>query len=62
LDKTKSFDIPKKAVYEAYIAVKKNKGAAGVDGVSIAEYETGLKNNLYNLHSRNIIPMISRIL
>jgi len=38
MDKAKSFDIPKQAVYEAYVAIKKNKGAAGIDGVSIAEY------------------------
>lgn len=52
MDKTKSFDIPKKAVYEAYLAVKKNKGAAGIDEVSIAEFETDLKNNLYKLWNR----------
>jgi len=52
MDKTKSFDIPKQAVYEAYVAIKKNKGAAGIDGVSIAEYETNLKNNLYKLWNR----------
>jgi RNA-directed DNA polymerase len=52
LDKTKSFDIPKQAVYEAYIAVKQNRGSAGIDGVSIAEFETELKNNLYKLWNR----------
>lgn len=52
MDKTKSFDIPKKTVYEAYIAVKKNKGAAGIDGVSIAEFEADLKNNLYKIWNR----------
>lgn len=35
MDKTKSFDIPMKTLYEAYKAVKKNKGAAGIDDVSI---------------------------
>ena len=52
MDKTKSFDITKETVYEAYLAVKKNKGAAGVDDVSIAEFETDLKNNLYKLWNR----------
>jgi RNA-directed DNA polymerase len=52
VDKTKSFDIPKKMVYEAYLAVKKNKGAAGIDEVSIAEFETELKDNLYKLWNR----------
>ncbi len=52
MDRTKSFDIPKQAVYEAYLAIKKNKGAAGIDGVSIAEFETDLRNNLYKLWNR----------
>lgn len=52
MDKTKSFDIPKKTVFEAYIAIKQNKGAAGIDGVSIAEFETDLKNNLYKIWNR----------
>ena len=52
MDKTKSFDIPKKEVYEAYIAIKKNKGAAGIDEVSIAEFETDLGDNLYKLWNR----------
>jgi len=52
MDKTKSFDIPKNTVYESYIAIKQKKGAAGIDGVSIAEFETNLKNNLYKLWNR----------
>jgi RNA-directed DNA polymerase len=52
MDKTKSFDIPKKTVHEAYKAVKRNKGSAGIDGVSITEFEADLKNNLYNLWNR----------
>ena len=52
MDKTKSFDIPKRVVYEAYLAVKQNRGSAGIDGVSIAEFETELKNNLYKLWNR----------
>jgi RNA-directed DNA polymerase len=52
MDETKSFDIPKKVVYEAYLAIKKNKGAAGIDEVSIADFETGLKDNLYKLWNR----------
>ncbi len=31
LDKTKSFSISKQTVWEAYLRVKANKGAAGVD-------------------------------
>jgi RNA-directed DNA polymerase len=52
LDKTKSFDISKKMVWEAYLRVKVNKGAAGVDNVSIARFEENLKDNLYKLWNR----------
>ena len=48
----KSFQIPKRLVWEAYQSVKKNKGAAGVDGQSIEEFETDLKNNLYKIWNR----------
>ena len=48
----KSFDIPKQLVWEAYKKVKANKGAAGVDGQSIEEFEKDLKNNLYKIWNR----------
>jgi group II intron reverse transcriptase/maturase len=48
----KSFEISKWEVWEAYQQVKRNQGAAGVDGVSIAEFETNLKNNLYRVWNR----------
>lgn len=48
----KSFEISKWEVWEAYQQVKRNQGAAGVDGVSIAEFETDLKNNLYRIWNR----------
>lgn len=34
----KSFDIPKMLIWEAYQKVKANKGAAGVDGQSLADF------------------------
>src|SRR6266540_855791 len=37
--KPKSFEISKRAVWEAYRRVKANKGAAGVDEQSIEEFE-----------------------
>ena len=40
--KPKSFEISKRAVWEAYRRVKANKGAAGVDEQSIAEFERDL--------------------
>jgi RNA-directed DNA polymerase len=39
LGKAKPFNISKRVVFEAYIRVKANKGAAGVDGESIADFE-----------------------
>jgi RNA-directed DNA polymerase len=52
LDKAKPFSISKQVVWKAYKRVKANKGAAGVDGESIAEFEKDLKNNLYKLWNR----------
>lgn len=48
----KSFDIPKQLVMEAYLKVKENKGAAGIDDVSIAAFEKNLKGNLYKIWNR----------
>jgi RNA-directed DNA polymerase len=48
----KPFDISKRMVWEAYLRVKANKGAAGVDGQSIEQFEQDLKNNLYKLWNR----------
>ena len=50
--KPKSFEISKMAVWEAYRRVKTNKGGAGVDGESMAEFEVDLKANLYKLWNR----------
>ena len=50
--KPKSFAISKWAVWEAYLRVKANKGAPGVDEQSIAEFERNLKGNLYKLWNR----------
>jgi group II intron reverse transcriptase/maturase len=52
VDKAKSFDIPKREVWEAFKKVKANQGAAGVDGQSIADFEADLSNNLYKLWNR----------
>lgn len=48
----KSFDIPKRLVWEAYQQVKANQGAAGMDDVTIEEFETDLQNNLYKIWNR----------
>ena len=50
--KEKPFDISKRVVVDAFEMVKANRGAAGVDGESIAEFEKDLKGNLYKLWNR----------
>src|SRR5438876_11390128 len=52
MSKPKPFEISKEVVWEAYLRVKANKGAAGVDGESIEEFERDLKGNLYKLWNR----------
>jgi RNA-directed DNA polymerase len=49
---SKPFDIPKLLVWNAYQRVKANKGAAGVDGQSLTEFEQDEKNNLFKLWNR----------
>ena len=49
---SKSFEISKHLVFEAYLRVKANKGAAGVDGESIEQFDRDLKGNLYRLLNR----------
>jgi RNA-directed DNA polymerase len=48
----KPFEISKAMVWEAYRRVKANKGSAGVDGVTIEQYEQDLKTNLFKLWNR----------
>ena len=48
----KPFVISKWELQEAWEKVKANKGAPGVDGVERAEFESGLKNNLYKIWNR----------
>jgi hypothetical protein len=42
----KSHDIPKKLVWSAWLKVKENGGAAGVDGVTIGQFEERLKDRV----------------
>lgn len=48
----KSFDISKREVWEAWERVKENKGAPGVDGCSIGDFEKDLQNSLYKIWNR----------
>jgi retron-type reverse transcriptase len=48
----KPFDIPKSLVWQAYWSVKANKGAAGVDGQSIDDFDKDRDSNLYKIWNR----------
>ncbi len=52
ITEVKPFSIEKSSVWKAYQLVKRNKGAAGIDGQSIDEFEKDLKSNLYKLWNR----------
>ena len=49
---TKSYDISKHAVMDAWKRVKAKRGAAGIDVESLEKFECDLKNNLYKLWNR----------
>jgi RNA-directed DNA polymerase len=48
----KPFEISKAEVWQAWEKVRANKGAPGVDGCSIEDFEADLKNNLYKVWNR----------
>jgi RNA-directed DNA polymerase len=48
----KPFNIDKRLVYEAYKAVKSNRGAAGVDEQTIEQFEADSSGNLYKIWNR----------
>jgi len=51
-ERAKPYSIPKEVVWEAYKQVKANRGAAGVDAQSIADFEENLSRNLYRIWNR----------
>ena len=48
----KSFDISKREVWEAYKRVKANRGAAGIDAMTIDIFDQDLSKNLYQIWNR----------
>ena len=52
MKKAKPFEISKQVVWKAWKQVKANKGAAGVDSETIADFERNLKDNLYKIWNR----------
>src|SRR4029434_9130037 len=52
MPEAKPYNIPKQLVWAAYQRVQANRGAAGVDGESLAAFEQDLKGNLYKVWNR----------
>ena len=52
METAKPYEISKFEVLRAWGMVKANKGAAGVDGETIEQFESDLKDNLYKLWNR----------
>lgn len=51
-NETKSLPISKEQIWLAYKKVKANQGSAGVDGISMEEFDAGRSKNLYKLWNR----------
>lgn len=52
MNATKPFNISKQLVMDAYKVVKANAGSAGIDEISIKDFEKDLKDNLYKIWNR----------
>lgn len=52
MQSARSFDISKQLVWQAYVKVKSNKGSAGIDRVTLQDFEKDLKGNLYKIWNR----------
>ncbi len=52
MSSNKSLPISKKMVWQAWLQIKSNGKAAGVDGKSLGAFESNLKDNLYRLWNR----------
>ena len=48
----KAYDIPKALIWEAWLHVRANQGAAGIDAETIEQFEAKLGPNLYKLWNR----------
>ena len=49
----KPFEISKMELWRAWVKVRDNKGAAGIDRQSIADFERDVHNNLYKIWLRH---------
>lgn len=50
--KPKSYSISKRLVWDAYLRIKENQGAAGVDGQTLEMFEEKVEKNLYKIWNR----------
>lgn len=48
----KAFEIPKSLVWRAYHDVRRNRGAAGIDGQTITDFDANRDRNLYKIWNR----------
>lgn len=48
----KSFEIPKALVWQSYQEVKRNRGAPGVDGQTLKDFDNNRNRNLYKIWNR----------
>src|SRR5215210_5723260 len=51
-EKTKSFPVSKRMVYDSYLKVMSKGGCAGIDGQSINMFEANKSKNLYRIYNR----------
>ena len=66
MSNAKPYEIPKRLVWNAWLAVKANRGAAGVDGQTIDDFEANLEKGLYKIWNRMssgsyMPPMVKRV-
>ncbi len=62
MEKVKSFNISKRQVWEAYKCVKANRGSAGIDNQSIADFEEVIGNIFFKItYGLIIYPSTSTI-
>lgn len=52
MSRAKSFAIPKGLVWKAWLQVRSNRGAPGLDDQTVEAFEGNLKNNLYKIWNR----------
>ena len=52
LSQGKAFEIPKSLVWQSYLEVRRNRGAAGCDGQTIGQFDENRDRNLYKIWNR----------